>query len=378
MTAATTSRAPWGDAAKGLLIVLVVFWHVVLKTYLQVDWRLGIPLPGAWGLASDLIWPFLMPLFLFLSGYFASAALARPWAAVLRPRVGRFLYLYLLWSLIHAAAMWAFPDFPTFVPRSVSAFVEGVTISPPNTWYLYALALYFVVAKGLQRLPRGVLLAGSGVLSVAVAAGLVDVVSNRGSLLYNLFFFLGGAYLAPRIRRFTARPRPALAGALILGYLAAYAVMRVTGTETVPGVWPAVSVLGVAMGLAVAPILAGLPLVGRGLQALGVRTLPIYLLHMPLLALADAALGGVLSEAGQAVQLIAAVLLPVVLTAALVAACIGLDRLTARDGLAWLWDLPRRRAAVDGAPRRVPWRTPVAMLALLGVGLAVSAAAAIP
>ena len=68
--------------------------------------------------------------------------------------------------------------------------------------------------------------------------------------------------------------------------LAAYAVMRVTGTETVPGVWPTVSVLGVAMGIAVAPILAGLPLVGRGLQALGVRTLPIYLLHMPLLALA--------------------------------------------------------------------------------------------
>ncbi|WP_336643687.1 acyltransferase family protein [Microbacterium sp. MMO-113] len=128
-----TSRAPWGDAAKGLLIVLVVFWHVVLKTYLQVDWRLGIPLPGAWGLAADLIWPFLMPLFLFLSGYFASAALARPWAVVFRPRVVRFLYLYLLWSLIHAAAMWAFPDFPTFVPRSVSAFVEGVTISPPNT-----------------------------------------------------------------------------------------------------------------------------------------------------------------------------------------------------------------------------------------------------
>ncbi|WP_159463357.1 acyltransferase family protein [Microbacterium paraoxydans] len=91
-----TSRAPWGDAAKGLLIVLVVFWHVVLKTYLKADWRLGIPLPGAWDLASDLIWPFLMPLFLFLSGYFASAALARPWAVVFRPRVVRFLYLYLL------------------------------------------------------------------------------------------------------------------------------------------------------------------------------------------------------------------------------------------------------------------------------------------
>ncbi|PJI51539.1 hypothetical protein CTI14_58315, partial [Methylobacterium radiotolerans] len=86
-----------------------------------------------------------------------------------------------------------------------------------------ALILGYLAAYAVM---RGVLLVGGGMLSVAVAAGLVDVVSNRGSLLYNLFFFLGGAYLAPRIRRFTARPRPALAGALILGYLAAYAVMR--------------------------------------------------------------------------------------------------------------------------------------------------------
>lgn len=220
---ASVSRAAWGDAAKGLLIVLVVFWHVVLKTYLQVDWRIGIPIPGVWGLASDMIWPFLMPLFLFLSGYFAADALKRPWAAVLRPRVLRFLYLYLLWTLIHMAAMWAFPDFPTLVPRSVSEFVEALTISPPNTWYLYALALYFLVAKGLDRVPRWLLVAVAAAVSVAVGAGLVDVVSNRGSLLYNLVFFLVGAYLAPRARSFTARPRRLVAAALTAGYLMAYA-----------------------------------------------------------------------------------------------------------------------------------------------------------
>ncbi|RBO71846.1 hypothetical protein DSP71_14215, partial [Microbacterium sp. H6] len=299
-------RAAWGDAAKGLLIVLVVFWHVVLKTYLQVDWRIGIPIPGVWGLASDLIWPFLMPLFLLVSGYFAAGALARPWAAVWRPRVVRFVYLYLVWTLIHMLAMWAFPDFPTFVPRSVSEFVEGVTISPPNTWYLYALALYFLVAKGLQRLPHWTLLVAASALSVTVAAGVVDVVSNRGSLLYNLLFFLVGAYLAPRIGRFTARPRRLAAGVLLLAYLAAYAVMRVTGAEQVPGVWPIVSFVGVTMGLAVATLLPGVPLLGRGLTWLGARTLPVYLLHMPLLVLADAALVGPLSDAGSAAQLVGA------------------------------------------------------------------------
>lgn len=380
---APVSRVAWGDAAKGLLIVLVVFWHVVLKTYLQVDWRIGIPIPGVWGLASDMIWPFLMPLFLFLSGYFAADALQRPWAAVLRPRVLRFLYLYLLWTLIHMAAMWAFPDFPTLVPRSVSEFVEALTISPPNTWYLYALALYFLVAKGLDRVPRWLLIAVAGAISVAVAAGLVDVVSNRGSLLYNLVFFLVGAYLAPRIRTFTARPRRLVAAVLIAGYLMAYALMRVTGTELMPGVWPAVSVLGVAMGLAVAPLLPGVRLLGPGLTWLGARTLPIYLIHMPLLVLVDAALVGPFSDAGNVVQLVAAVLLPVVLTGGLVAACVLLARLTDRDGAAWLWDLPHRRsvAVPTGASAlrgRGPWRTPVAVLVLGALGAGLAAAAAVP
>ncbi|WP_338372043.1 acyltransferase family protein, partial [Enterococcus faecium] len=128
------------------------------------------------------------------------------------------------------------------------------------------------------------------------------MVSNRGSLLYHLLFFLVGAYLAPRIGRFTARPRRLAAGVLLLAYLAAYAVMRVTGAEQVPGVWPIVSFVGVTMGLAVATLLPGVPLLGRGLTWLGARTLPVYLLHMPLLVRAVAALGGPLSDAGSAAQ----------------------------------------------------------------------------
>lgn len=108
MTAAGTaqgSRLAWADTAKGLLIILVVFWHVVLKSYLTIDWRIGLPIPGAWGLISDLAYPVRMPLFFLISGCFAANAVARPWAAVLRGRVLRFLYLYLLWTLIHMATM---------------------------------------------------------------------------------------------------------------------------------------------------------------------------------------------------------------------------------------------------------------------------------
>jgi len=377
--AAAKPRLAWADTAKGLLIVLVVFWHVVLKSYLTIDWRIGVPIPGAWGLISDLAYPVRMPLFFLISGCFAANAIARPWAAVFRSRVLRFLYLYLLWTLIHMATMWAFPDFPTLVPRSVAEFIEAITISPPNAWYLYALALYFLVAKGLRRLPVWIPLTAAAVLTTAVGAGLIDVVSNRGSLLANLLYFLIGTSFSRQIIGFAAQPRPVLAAGAVALYLAAFAVVRVTGAEEIPGVWPAVALIGLGAGMAVAPLLARTPRLGTGLSRLGARTLQIYVIHMPVLALADALVAGWVSDAGKAVQLVAAVVLPVVLTTVVIAVSLVIGDLITRDRLSWLFDLPRRRSrTAPGIRRRLPWRTPVAVVALAAVGLAATGAAALP
>ncbi len=372
-------RETWGDALKGVLILLVVFWHVVMKSYLQVDWRLGVPIPGVWGLAGDAIWPFLMPLFLLVSGYFAANAFARPWRVVARTRVVRFLYLYLLWSLIHMAALWAFPDLPTLVPRSVSEFVEFVTISPPNTWYLYALAVYFLVAKALSRVPAWLVIGAAALLSIVVSAGFVEVVSNRGSLLYNFVFFLLGLHLAPQLRRFVGWMRPSRALLFVAVYALAFAAMRLTATETLPGVWPVVSAAGVAMGLAVAPLIARTRLLGTGLAALGRRSLPIYLIHMPLLAIADVVLLAWLSEARVAVQMIAAAALPVVLTALLVAVCLVLNRYLVRGGFGWLFDAARRGAAARPvlAGRGAPWRAALAVALVVACGVVATRATAI-
>ncbi|ROP75231.1 poly-gamma-glutamate capsule biosynthesis protein CapA/YwtB (metallophosphatase superfamily) [Frigoribacterium sp. PhB107] len=389
-TSSPASREGWADALKGLLIVLVVLWHVVLKSTLQVDWQLGLPVPGAWGLAVDAVWPFLMPAFVLVSGVFAAGALARPWSAVLRPRVLRFAWLYLLWSLIHTAALWAFPEFPTFVPRSVAEFVEAVTISPMSTWYLYALVLYFVVAKALRRVPPVVVVAAAAALSVVVSSGLVEVVSNRGQLLGDLVFFVLGASLAPWLRRVVPGARLRVVLGLVAVYAAAFAAVRVTGSATVPGAWLALSLLGSSAVLAASPWLARLRGVGPVLVRLGRRSLPIYLLHMPLLALADHLLAEPLSGARVGAKLVAATALPVALTAALVGICLVIDRLAARDGLGWLWDLPGRRTprAVEvdrphppagrsgrsgrtaRLSSRAPWRAGAAVLLLVLGGVA--------
>ncbi|HLV56509.1 MAG TPA: CapA family protein [Actinotalea caeni] len=384
-TGAAPARETWGDVVKGVLILCVVLWHVIMKSYLQIDWRLGVPVPGLWGLFGDAVWPFLMPLFVLVSGYFAANALTRPWRVVARTRIARFFYLYLLWSLIHMAAMWAFPDFPTLIPRTVAEVIEFLTISPPNTWYLYALALYFLVAKALRRIPPGVPLGAAAVVSILVSAGYIDIVSNRGSLLYNLTFFLLGVYLAPRIRGFASSVTPATTVLATAGYVIAFAVMRLTGTESLPGIWLLVSLAGVTMGLAAAPAVARIPHVGQALAWLGRRSLPVYVIHMPLVAMADYALYEALSGARIAVQLVAAVALPVVLTTVVVTICLVLHRLLARDGLSWLFDLPQRlmprpqkaRPVTTAAPS-APWRVGIAVVLLVVCGVGATRANAIP
>ncbi|MFD1201625.1 CapA family protein [Leucobacter albus] len=376
-------KLAWIDTAKGLLIVLVVLWHVVMKTYLEIDWRVGLPIPGVWGFVNDFAYPVRMPVFFVVSGLLAANAVARPWHAVLRGRVIRFVYLYLLWSLIHMVTMWAFPDFPTLVPRSLAEFVEAVTISPPNTWYLYALALYFVIVKLLRRLPGWLVLVLAALPAIAVAAGLVDVVSNRGSLISNLVFFVVGVQFAAQIKGVGARRRPIIALTAVLAYTACFAAMRLAHAEAVPGVWLFVSLVGVGAGLALAPVLAGIDRVGPALGWLGTRTLAVYVIHMPLLALVDSVLVEPLSESRIAVQLVAAVALPIVLTGIIVIASVWLGELCTRDGLTWLFDLPRgHRASRDarsaGGHGRISYRTPVAVAIMILIGVGGAGATAVP
>ncbi|MEL7540907.1 MAG: acyltransferase family protein, partial [Pseudomonadota bacterium] len=70
------------DAAKGVSIFLVVYWHAV-------DDRLVF---------NEALWMLRMPLFFFVSGLFAAKALELDWRAFLSNKVGNILYLYVFWT----------------------------------------------------------------------------------------------------------------------------------------------------------------------------------------------------------------------------------------------------------------------------------------
>jgi uncharacterized membrane protein YcfT len=347
-------RAEWADVAKGVCILLVVLWHVIMKLYLTIDWNLPVPLPGLWGAFGDMLLPLRMPVFFTISGMFAAAAVQRSWSTVARSRIARFYYLYLVWFAVHTTVLSMVPDFDTLAARSAMDVLEQLTITPTNLWYLVALALYFVVAKVTKGLPTWAILVPALALSVIASADLLAAPGNRGQLYQNLFFFLAGLRFRPLIERWakaSTLPIVLVGGALYLGIMVG---VQVLNAQDVYGVWPAVCVFAVAVGVAGAVQLERWRPVAALLARLGRQTLPIYVMHMPLLALLTAVLVDPFSRLSTGPQLVVAVLLPIVLVTLLVSVCLTLHTWLMNAGATWLFDLPTfsrsARAARRGSP----------------------------
>ncbi|MEV6414706.1 acyltransferase family protein [Kribbella sp. NPDC051718] len=243
------SRVAWADVAKGVCILLVVLWHVIMKHYLQIDWRSAGPIPAAWGSFSEQLLPLRMPLFFAISGFFAVNAVQRPWRVVARTRVAKFFYLYALWLCIHTAVLALVPDFHTERATGPRDLLAQLTIAPTNLWYLSALALYFVFAKLVRRVPTALVLAAAFVLSAITASGFLDVPGNRGPVYQNLVFFLAGLYGKPLMERLADRaswPRLAMIG---VPYAVLLVVIAAFDAKTWLGLWPLASGIAIVAAL---------------------------------------------------------------------------------------------------------------------------------
>ena len=337
-------RTVWADVAKGMCILLVVLWHVVTKHYLRIDWHVSPPVPGAWGVLTEQLLPLRMPLFFTISGMFAIGAVRRPWRVLGRSKVARFLYLYTVWLLIHTVLLALVPDFDTARATGPLDLLAQLTITPSNLWYLYALALYFAVAKAARRLPAALVLGAALALSAAASAGLLEIPGNRGGLYQNLVFFLAGLYFRPLVERLAATASRLRLAALGVSYAAVLLAMTATGARTWPGVWPPVCVLATILGVTAAAQISRWAPLGNALARLGRNTLPVYIIHMPLLALLHQALLPALSTGMDGrLRLPLTVAEPLLVSALLVWLCLTLHQGLLRSGATWLFDLPERR-----------------------------------
>lgn len=318
------SRVAWADVAKGVCILLVVLWHVLMKHYLQIDWHIGGHVKGAWGTFGEQLLPLRMPLFFAVSGFFAVRAVQRTWPEVLRTKVAKFYYLYVLWLIIHTAILAFVPDFGTESADGPLKFVAQLFITPSNLWYLYALALYFIVAKAARRLPVWLVLGAAFVLSAIASAGLVPVPGDRAGVYQNLIFFLAGIYGKTVIEKLAAQASWLRLAVIAVPYAVLLGVVQVLHAKTWFGLWPIVSGVAIVLGVTAAGLVTRSERLTNGLASVGRRTLPIYVMHMPLLALVHEALLKPLSSASPTIQLVTQIVEPVVLTAFLAWLCLVL------------------------------------------------------
>jgi uncharacterized membrane protein YcfT len=333
-TRRTAARLDWVDAAKGLSILLVVLHHTVW--YLQ---RSG-QAPAAVIAGNEALASLRMPLFFLASGLFVAVPLAASWRTVLHRRVAFFLYLYVIWTIIR------FTFFATVVPPEVDpddsanplGFALALLLPGPSMWFLYALAVFAVVAKLMRPLPVWLQLGAAGMLSALVGAGMVEFGDTRWTYMSRfLFFFLLGCHarhLVERLARATSLMWVAVGAVACVGSAAAAVAF---GLRTIPGVALALQCLAVGFGVLFAAWIARYR-IGRPLIVLGQQTLPIYLTHMLWLAAIMIGLRHV------DLPLPAAYALPFAMVPVLTVLALLTHRVLLAAKATWLFELPSRLA----------------------------------
>lgn len=345
------ARLGWADIAKGASMTLVVLHHATTKQYdLLVPAHLAAIADG-WTALTHALKPVRMPLFFLVSGFFAAASIHRPWPMVAR-RIATSAYLYVVWLLLMAAfTLWE-RELPMNRVRDLHELGLDLIFASTGLWFLYALVVYFVLTKATAGWSAA--LALSAATAVAVAGALVPIEEvNRVSVLLHLVFFMVGARLPEVVRAATSWSRPGALAALTLGFVGATVLLATLGLPS--GVKVLVlSLLGLPAGVLLSVRAARATRTASALSWVGRRTLPVYVLHIPVLgALHHLGLSPAMGPEAMALPL--AVLYPLLVTALVMVGSLMAHAALIRVGLGALFRLPRSRSSMTGqAPSTQP------------------------
>lgn len=324
-------RIGWIDAAKGGAIILVVLFHATI--FLDDIW-----LAGPWNKSRGILDTVLMQMFFFASGLFARKVLSQPLGIVLRTRVMNLLWLYAVWSLIWEV-------FFQFVPLHRAEggpmgtpwgrWVRSFFLLNQSMWFTYALALYFLIAWCIKRLPVWLQVGSAAVVSSVVSSSLImwRNLALEKVCMYFVFFLLA-LHFGPVWRPLIARVK-VWQTVLLLGlHIGVFVIITNTIGVGIPGIRFALGLSGGLAGICVCATLARVSWM-RWLEALGRHTLEIYLAHFFIVLATVAILAATPPEVVERVPVAAWV---PILTVLGVAGSLGFHWMT--RSLPGLWKLP--------------------------------------
>lgn len=345
--APTFERIGWVDTGRGIAILFVALFH-------SANWLLGagFDIPY-WREINDALSSMRMPLFFALSGLFAPKWLITPWRALWTVKVRLYLWVFLLWELV-GSIVFLLGQTMKDGGFGLHDAVLGLLVSPVlprfELWFIWALAIFFVVAKLSRRVDPRLQLVIAATLSVVALSGLKTAnVGWSGSLKY-YFFFLAGLYLRTWIIRIgTIRSRLVIGATLAL-WVAVTVAVALLGLRDVFGLYFLNCLLGVVGGIALSRALRGV----RWFGAIGRITLPIYLAHTPIVILISFVLSLPIVFSFVAGF---APILPLMLALTAVLLALALNRFAKRSWLRYAYEPPPFLTEFDERRFRSIWRT---------------------
>jgi uncharacterized membrane protein YcfT len=268
--AAHTHRIDWVDYGKGICIILVVMMHSTLGVEKAI---------GQTGMLSQFIeWarPFRMPDFFLISGLFLTRRINTPWRSYLDTKVLHFAYFYVLWMTIQFGFKGPGIVAAEGVGAAVSQYALGF-IDPFGTlWFIYLLAIFFVVAKAARHVPP---------LMIFILAAAMEILPiHTGWLVIDEFaaryvYFFAGYWLAPKVFRATEHlwtRNIYVVLALLYLWSTGHSMVMIAGASTLPGLGLVLGFAGCAAVITTAVVLARSGLV-EWLRYLGANSIVVYL-----------------------------------------------------------------------------------------------------
>ena len=272
------SRINWVDYAKGVCIILVVLMHSTLgveKAAGTVSWLHGF-----------ITWakPFRMPDFFLISGLFLAMRVNRPWREYFDSKVLHFAYFYILWMSIQ----FAFKAYGLYLSAGATRVLQDYAlgfVEPFGTlWFIYMLAVFFVVAKLTRNVPPLFVFAVAAVLEFAgIQSGYLVVDEFAARFVY----FFAGYWLASNVFYFAAKvnelPAPTIFSWLVIwGFFNSFMVYK--GFAQLPGISLPMGFIGAGAVISTGVLLSKLNF-AKPIRYAGENSIVIYLAFFLFMAL---------------------------------------------------------------------------------------------
>ena len=221
---------------------------------------------------------------------------ARHVAKPIAEQTAPLAWVYLLWTVLEQptkalAASYMWGDY-SILKYGIAMILDPIRV-PGVIWFIWALAVMFLLARATHAEDRKVQLALADGIAFAVRClpksvdeRIIEVggLGWRGIALYYAFF-LAGTYWSTEIRAFVANNISVLtAVSMVMGWIVIAVTVQASRFSDYGPNFLAINVSGATAGVCASYLPSRIPMLG--LPSTGKQTLPIYLVHYSLLIIA--------------------------------------------------------------------------------------------